>query len=147
MYLYLVDEDNSWLYESTTLDIDEVYRKWRKWTNITAAQLQAWSKSPISRLASIKPTEVINRNLELLTTPRNKWTIHTARAAMRTVQFNTRMSAMPVGKHVRRDIPFSKRDISLINWAYRPPTVDVKKLKYWSSSAGIAQAKKILKIS
>jgi hypothetical protein len=125
-------------------DIDEVYERWREWVNISAADLEKWKSNPISKLASVDPAAVIDRNIKLLKTPRSKWNQDTAKEAMRTISFNSRMSNGKNGKPVRKDIPFSKRDISLINWAYLPSTVDEKDFKYWISAEGISKANEIL---
>jgi hypothetical protein len=123
----------------------EIITKWRQWTNMTASELKAWNESPISRLASIKPGAVISRNLELLETPVSNWTVKHFTNAKRTINFNNRMSGGDNGKEVRKGIPFSKRDISLLNWAYRPSSVSLEKFKYWTSKEGIEKAKDVLR--
>jgi hypothetical protein len=35
-----------------------------------------------------------------------------------------------------KGVPFSKRDISLINWAYRPSTVSLSTMSSWSGKKG-----------
>lgn len=110
---------------------DDVYDRWKLWTNMTAKQLQSWAKSPVSRMASVDPAAVIKRNLRLLETPKERWTPLDVKDAKRTISFNARMSGVEQGGNVSKKIPFSKRDISLINWAFKPPTVSWKKLESW----------------
>lgn len=120
------------LVEGWEEELDEVYREWKKWTNISASQLKAWAESPVSRMASVDPAAVIRRNLHLLETPKSQWGAKEVAAAKRTISFNQRMSGDDQGQPVRKGVPFSKRDISLINWAYRPSTVSPSTLSSWS---------------
>lgn len=102
-----------------TDELDEVYSAWSSAVNMTASELEAWSKTEASRLASVRPHAVIARNLRLLRTPKSKWDARDVRDAWRTVNFIQRMRAMPNGDPVRKGLP-SKRDISLKNWAFDP---------------------------
>lgn len=113
-------------------DLNQVYAEWKRWTNMTAQQLRSWSESPVSRMASVDPAAVIKRNLHLLETPKSQWGLKEIKDAKRTISFNQRMSGDDQGKDVRVGIPFSKRDISLLNWAWRPSTVSSSKLSAWS---------------
>jgi len=137
----LAEMNKALVVEGAEEELDEVYREWKKWTNITASQLRAWSESPVSRMASIDPAAVIRRNLHLLETPKDRWGAKEISDAKRTISFNQRMSGDDQGKPVRVGIPFSKRDISLINWAHRPSTVSSSTLSSWSGK----QAKEKIK--
>lgn len=99
--------------------LDEVYATWRKTVNMSASELERWSKNPCSRRASLNPTAVINRNLRLLRKKKSEWTAKDVRDANRTISFVSRMKGMPKGEPVVQGCP-SKRDISLRNWAYNP---------------------------
>ena len=101
--------------------ITEVYKKYHATVNMSASELESWSRNPCSRGASLSRSP-ITRNLRILRTSRDKWTAATARAANRTISFVSRMKGAEQGKPVKVDgktCP-SKRDISLKNWAYNP---------------------------
>lgn len=100
-------------------ELDEAYRAWRDAVNMTAAELEAWGKTEASRLASVDPSAVIERNLRLLRRPKSEWDERDIRDSRRTVAFIARMKEMPRGEPVRKGMP-SKRDIALRNWAYDP---------------------------
>jgi hypothetical protein len=114
------------IYESKSLvgdsdeDIDAVYKKYHATVNMSATELEAWSKTSYSKAASISRSP-ITRNLRLLRTPKSEWTAATARSANRTISFVSRMKgAMGENKPISKEIPFSKAQISLRNWAYKP---------------------------
>jgi hypothetical protein len=115
---------------------EQVYSNWKSAVNLSAAQLKSWGESPVSRMASLSPGAVIARNLKLLETPKDQWGRSEISAAKRTISFIARMSKAGDGKDVRVDIPFSKQEISLLNWAHRPGTVSPAKLSAWSGEAG-----------
>lgn len=98
---------------------DEVYKKWRATVNMSASELESWSKNPCSRKASLNPAAVIARNLRLLRKSKASWDARDVRDANRTINFVSRMRGMPRGKPAVKGCP-SKRDISLKNWAYNP---------------------------
>lgn len=102
--------------------LDEAYAKWRDLVDMSADELEEWSKSPCSRKASLDPSAVIERNLRLLRKSKDQWDARDARDALRTVSFISRMLGMPKGKPVTQDCPYSKRDISLRNWARKGGT-------------------------
>jgi phage gp29-like protein len=115
---------------------EEVYSSWKRSVNMSADQLRAWGESPVSRMASIRPAAVIARNLKLLETAKEDWGASEVSSAKRTISFIARMKNAGDGKDVRKAIPFSKQEISLLNWAYRPSTVSASKLRAWSGEAG-----------
>ena len=59
------------------------------------------------------------RNLRLLRKRKSEWTARDVRDANRTISFISRMKNMPNGELVNKDVPYSKREISLRNWGYR----------------------------
>ena len=99
-------------------EIENVYDRYKKSTNMTYQQLLKWSKDPCSKKASIG-TEAIERNLMLLGTPRNLWTANHAKEARKAISFNARMSEVNAGNIVK-GCGISKRTISLKNWALDP---------------------------
>lgn len=99
--------------------LNEVYSKYKKETNMSYKELKAWSEHKCSKKASLS-TGPIKRNLELLSTSKENWTEKHITWANKTIAFNSRMQKMPKGKPLNKDCPWSKRDISLKNWAYDP---------------------------
>lgn len=98
--------------------VDEVYSKYHKTVNMSYSELEAWSKTECSKLASLDRSP-INRNLRLLSTLKEDWGANEVKAANRTISFVSRMKNMEQGEPVNKTCP-SKRDISLKNWAYNP---------------------------
>jgi hypothetical protein len=102
-------------------ELDEVYDDWDDAVNMTASSLREWSGHPCSREASLDPVSVIRRNLELLDTNKSDWTTSHIDDAKRTISFISRMKGADTA-----DLdggPYgcpSKRDISLMNWAFNP---------------------------
>lgn len=110
--------------DSATLAVDpaerdDVWARWKTSVNMTASELEAWAERPESRLASVDSRAVIERNLRLLRTPKDRWDARDVRDAKRTIAFIARMRKMPRGKPVRKGLP-SARDIALKNWAFDP---------------------------
>jgi len=100
---------------------DDVYSEWNEHVNVSASELQKWSKNPCSRQASVDPVAVIKRNLRLLERNKEDWTSEDVEDAKRTISFISRMKAQ------RPDSPRegphgcpSEWAISLLNWAYNP---------------------------
>lgn len=101
-------------------ELDEVYGKWRDAVNMSATELKAWNENPCSRKASVDAAAVIERNLELLETPKDKWDRRLVDNANRTISFVARMLGAEQGEPVNQECKISKRDISLKNWAHDP---------------------------
>jgi len=102
-------------------ELDEVYSDWNDTVNMSASELRDWSEHPCSREASLEPAKVIKRNLRLLERNKDEWTENDVEDAKRTISFVSRMRGaddadMDGGPN---GCP-SKRDISLLNWAYNP---------------------------
>lgn len=104
-------------------ELDEVYSDWDDAVNMTASELRRWSGNPCSREASVDPEAVIERNLNLLETPKSEWGEDELKDADRTVSFISRMSDEENEPDNPRDGSFgcpSDWAISLLNWAYNP---------------------------
>lgn len=99
--------------------LDEVFKSYKEETNMSYSDLKKWSENKCSKRASLSSGPV-NRNLELLSTPKEKWTDKHVTWANKTIAFNSRMRGMPRGKPLSEECPWSKRDISLKNWAWDP---------------------------
>lgn len=101
--------------------IKRAYTTYHKTVNMSVTSLKAWAETPDSKYASLSRTP-ITRNIRLLSTPREQWTFATARSAMRTVSFVERMKGVKATKTANAKTKYSKRVISLKNWAYNPGT-------------------------
>lgn len=100
-------------------EIENVYQKYHRSVNMSYSELLRWSRTKCSRKASLD-RRPIKRNLKLLGKPRVRWTAADAREANKTIAFVARMKAVKDGKPVSKECPYSKRIISLKNWAYNP---------------------------
>jgi len=100
---------------------DDVYSKWSEHVNMSASELQKWSKNPCSREASQDPEAVIKRNLRLLERDKEDWTDNDVEDASRTVSFISRMKEQQPDSP--REGPHgcpSEWAVSLLNWAFNP---------------------------
>jgi hypothetical protein len=97
--------------------IDRVYKKYKNSVNMSFVELKIWSRNKLSRKASLdrKP---INRNLKLLSKNKSEWNLRDVKEANKTISFIARMKKVKSGKKINGKL--SKRDISLLNWAYNP---------------------------
>lgn len=98
--------------------VDEVYKRYHELVNMSASELERWAESECSKKASLSRAP-IKRNLHLLRMPKERWGAREVSWAKKTISFISRMRNMEQGKPVSEGCP-SKRDISLMNWAYRP---------------------------
>ena len=99
--------------------IAEVYSKYHDTVNMSASELESWSKNECSKKASLSDAP-IERNLRLLRKKKSEWTMSDVESANRTISFVSRMKGAEKGKPVSEACQISKRDISLKNWAYNP---------------------------
>lgn len=120
----LVNTDGSGAAEAASQDaVDEAYQKFTDTVNMSASDLRDWSDHDCSDRASNNPTEVRQRVLNLLETDKADWGTDEVDAANRVVSFVSRMRGMEQGE-ATEDCP-SDRDISLMNWGYRPGSVSL----------------------
>lgn len=98
---------------------DIVYAKYHATVNMGAVELERWSQTDASKRASLNRSP-IQRNLELLRTAKADWSAKHVAWANRTISFVSRMRRVSSGRPVNQDIGYSKRDISLKNWAFDP---------------------------
>lgn len=108
---------------ATAEEVTETYQMFTDTVNMTASELRDWADNPCSDKASINPTEVRQRVLHLLETPKDDWGDSEVSDARQVIAFLNRMTAVEQGD-ATEDCP-SDRDISLMNWAYRPDDVDL----------------------
>jgi hypothetical protein len=98
------------------------YEDYVRVVNMTYDELNEWAKSECSTLASLDRSP-IERNLELLSTPKSEWTEKHFEWAGKTIAFVNRMRENSAGDSLtdsEGNECGSKRTISLMNWAYNP---------------------------
>lgn len=98
------------------------YEDYVRVVNMTYDELNEWAKSECSRLASLDRSP-IERNLELLSTPKSEWTEKHFEWAGKTIAFVNRMRENSAGDSLvdsEGNDCGSKRTISLKNWAFDP---------------------------
>lgn len=100
-------------------DLDEVFAKYKATINMSASELERWSKTECSKKASLDRSP-IKRNLRLLRKKKSEWTDNDIKDANKTIGFVERMRKNEQGEKVSEECPYSKRDISLRNWAFNP---------------------------
>lgn len=102
--------------------INARYDDYHRVVNMTFSELQQWSKTECSHLASLDRSP-INRNLELLSTNKEDWTNKHFEWSGKTIAFIKRMKENSAGESLtdsNGNECGSKRTISLLNWAYNP---------------------------
>jgi len=104
-------------------DVDEAYTAFTDAVNMTASEMRTWADNDCSDKASINPEKVRQRVLNLLETPKEDWGKREAGDAGQVVAFIERMTEVEQGE-ATDDCP-SDRDISLMNWGYRPDSVNL----------------------
>jgi hypothetical protein len=120
MYAECDDDSKEEIFAADKDKIAEVYQKYHSLVNMSYSQLKKWSENPCSKAASLSRGP-INRNLRLLSKSKDEWTAADVSSANRTISFISRMRGAEQGEKVKgpdgQSCP-SKRDISLMNWAY-----------------------------
>jgi len=104
-------------------EIDDTYSSFTDAVNMSPSDLRDWSDHDCSDKASVKPGEVRQRVIGLLETAKEDWGEQEVRDANRVISFVSRMRGMEQGDGTE-DCP-SDRDISLMNWGYRPDGVSL----------------------
>jgi len=114
-------EDEEISEEEKFAELDDVFTKYKNTINMSANELQAWSETECSKLASLDRSP-IQRNLRLLNKKKEDWNAQDIRDASRTISFVNRMKANLGGENIIKDSNGktcgTKAYISLKNWAY-----------------------------
>lgn len=97
-------------------EIDQVYKKYKKATNMTYTELLIWSKNPKSKTASLS-REPIRRNLRLLKKPKDKWTTRDVKDANKTISYLARAKKIERKQGIPRT-KLTPNEIALRNWGY-----------------------------
>lgn len=96
---------------------DLVYNKYKNSTNMSYSELKNWSQNPCSYKASIGRT-AINRNLNLLSTPKSQWTDRDITEANKAISYLARAKTIKSNNNVP-GCDMTKNEIALKNWAYK----------------------------
>lgn len=100
------------------IEKDNIFSKYSQETNMSYSELLEWSKNSCSKKASLD-RRAINRNLNLKSKEKSKWTEKDYREAKKAISFLARHKGQPSGKPVS-NCNLSKRSIALMNWAFDP---------------------------
>lgn len=123
--MYMSNQEPTLLEEIEQAIEEEIatrYDDYMSAVNMTFSELQAWSETECSTLASLDRSP-IERNLELLSTNKDEWTNKHFDWAGKTIAFINRMRENTAGDLLtdsNGNDCGSKRTISLKNWAYDP---------------------------
>ena len=123
--MYMSNQEPTLLEEIELAITEEIalrYDDYMSAVNMTFSELQAWSETECSTLASLDRSP-IERNLELLSTNKDEWTNKHFEWAGKTIAFINRMRENTAGDLLtdsNGNECGSKRTISLKNWAYDP---------------------------
>lgn len=97
-------------------ELDDVYSKYNKLTNMSYSELKKWSENPLSRKASIG-ISAINRNLRLKRRRKDQWTTRDIKDANKAISYISRAKEIRGSNYVG-DSGLTRNDIALRNWAY-----------------------------
>ncbi len=97
-------------------EVNEVYEKYKKKTNMTYTELKIWSLNPTSKLASIDRSP-LRRNLRLLSKPRYKWNLKDVDDANKTISYISRARKIKRKKGIPKN-QLTPNEIALKNWGY-----------------------------
>jgi len=100
-------------------EIDNVFKKYQKATNMSFDELLIWSKNPISKKASLSRSP-IRRNLDLLAKPKSKWGAREVDKANRTISYLARAKGIEqeYKKNNPKDKTFTPNRIAMRNWGF-----------------------------
>jgi len=106
-------------------DVADAHSDFRDAVNMTTDDLRAWENHDCSDAASVKQAEVRQRVRDLLTTLTDDWDAEDVENARNVADFITRLKDAPRGDLARGDCP-PARDVTLMNWGYRPDTTNLE---------------------
>ena len=97
-------------------ELDKIYKKYKKETNMTFRELKIWSQNPKSNEASLdrKP---ITRNLKLLGKRKADWTTKDIQDAKKSISYLRRAKKIKRKQGVPRTV-LTPNEIALRNWGF-----------------------------
>lgn len=103
----------------TQKELDQVFKKYKKATNMTSRELQIWKNNPMSKEASLSRTP-IRRNIRLLNKKKDNWTNKDIKDANKTISYLAR--AKGIEKEYKKNNPKDKsltpNRIAMRNWGF-----------------------------
>lgn len=97
-------------------ELDKIYAKYKKVTNMSATELKIWSRNPKSKEASLSRSP-IKRNIRLLSKNKNDWTSKDIKDAKRTISYISRAKGIEKTYRAKRN-ELTKNRIALRNWGF-----------------------------
>jgi len=97
-------------------ELEEVFSKYKKATNMTYTELLIWSRNPKSKESSLS-RDPIKRNLRLLKKPKIKWTIKDIKDANKTISYLARAKKIKRKKDIPKNV-LTPNEIALRNWGF-----------------------------
>lgn len=98
------------------VNLDQVYSKYKKATNMSYTELKIWSKNKKSREASLNRKPII-RNLRLLKKRKSNWTTKDIQEANKTISYLARAKKIKRKKGVPKD-QLTPNEIAMRNWGF-----------------------------
>jgi hypothetical protein len=98
-------------------ELDIVFSNYHKAVNMSFSQLESWSKTEYSKLASLS-REPITRNLKLLGKNKKDWSREDISGANKTIAYIARAKAIGKGQVTKATSPYGRNEIAMKNWAY-----------------------------
>jgi len=95
---------------------NEVYKRYKKETNLTCSKMKKWAKEPCSKKASLD-RRPLRRNIRLLCNPQSKWTKKDFKEAKKSISYLKRAKKIK-SKNKVKDCNMTKNQIALKNWGY-----------------------------
>lgn len=97
-------------------ELENIYGKYKKETNMSCSELRKWAKNKCSREASIGRT-AINRNLRLLCKRKINWSSKDMNEAKKAVSYLRRAKEIK-SDNIVKGCGMTRNSIALKNWAY-----------------------------
>lgn len=94
---------------------EQIYKEYKKLTNMDCAELKKWKNDSCSKKASIG-TAAINRNLRLQCKKKSQWTKKDFEEAQKSISYLKRSAKIKRGKLVK-GCNLTKNEIARRNWA------------------------------
>jgi len=97
-------------------ELEKVYSKYKKATNMTFSELLIWSRNPLSKKASLS-RKPIRTNLRLLKKNKNSWTPQDIKDANKAISYLARAKKIKRSSKVPKN-ELTNNEIALRNWGY-----------------------------
>lgn len=95
---------------------DAIHSQYYSITNMTASELKAWAKTPLSKKASLNRKPIL-RAIRLKSKHKTKWTIKDLKDAILAISYLKRARKIKSRKKVDNS-KYTRNQIALKNWGY-----------------------------